>query len=150
MRHALRAGIVMAMMGLAGCAASTPSAPADPPAASPAASLGKPLDAGAVAALYGAPHREDGVVLSGAHQGAHWTKWIRPDGSLELSAAHGLFADSGRFVLRGNVVCARWEQIDHGRENCMHLVQDGPDEYTSIGADGQPGSRFKVEPPEEK
>ena len=136
----MRGSIVLAMMGLAGCAAS----PAPPSADPPVAALGKPLDAQAVAALYRAPHREDGVVLTGAHQGAHWTKWTKPDGSLELSAAHGLFADSGHFVLRGNSVCARWSQIDHGRENCMHLVQDGPGEYTSIGPDGKPGSRFKV------
>ncbi len=129
------AAVVLVAAGVAGC--STP-----PPAAT-----GAPLGAAEIAALYAAPHREDGVVVGGAHVGAHWTKWTKPDGSMELSAAHGLFADSGTFVLRGNAVCARWEQIDHGRENCMHLVRSGPDEYTTIGPDGQPGSRFKVKPP---
>lgn len=142
MRHTFRGGMAMALIGLAGCAAapSSPKPRTDPAAAA----LGPPLTAHAIAALYGEPHREDGVVLTGAHQGAHWTKWTKPDGSLELSAAHGLFADTGHFVLRGNRVCARWSQIDHGHENCMHLVKDGPDEYTSIGSDGRPGSRFKV------
>jgi len=132
---------VAALTGLLGCAGQPPA-----PKPATAGAHGAPMDAQALAALYAAPHRENGVVLGGAHQGTHWVKWTKPDGSLELSAAHGLFADTGHYVLRGNQLCARWTQIDHGRENCMHLIEDGPGQYTSIGADGRPGSRFTVVP----
>jgi hypothetical protein len=116
------------------------------PAARTSGADAAPVDATQLAALYAAPHREDGVVLSGAHAGAHWIKWAKPDGSLELSAAHGLFADSGRFVLKGDQVCAQWSHIDNGRETCMHLVKTGADTYTSYDTGGQAGSRFRVRP----
>jgi len=127
--------VVTALIGCAGQSA--------PPTVATAAT-GTPVDAQALATLYATPHRENGVVLGGAHEGTQWVKWAKPDGSLELSAAHGLFADTGHFVLRGDEVCARWTEIDHGREACMHLVKDGPDEYTSVGPDGKPGSHFTV------
>ncbi len=118
--------------------------------AATAAAHGTPVDAAALRALYAAPHREDGVVLHGDHAGAHWIKWTKPDGSLEISAGHGLFADTGTFVVRGDTVCARWSHIDDGHENCMHLVRTGPDTYTSVDPDGVPGSSFRVRPSDGK
>ena len=143
----VRIGAALALAAacvVAACA--TPQRAAPPPAGQQAAQSAVPVDATQLAALYAAPHREDGVVLSGAHAGAHWIKWAKPDGSLELSAAHGLFADSGHFVLKGNQVCAHWSQIDQGHETCMYLVRIGADTYTSYDTMGRPGSRFHVRP----
>lgn len=105
------------------------------------------LGAAELRALYAEAHREDGVVVSGAHVGARWIKWVKPDGSLELSAAHGLFADTGRFTVKSNEVCSQWEHIDDGKEACVHLVKVGPGKYTSYDADGAPGSTFRVSAP---
>ncbi len=109
---------------------------------------GTPVGPAELRALYAMPHREDGVVITGPHAGAQWTKWTKPDGSIELSAAHGMFADSGKFVLKDDAVCASWAHIDEGRETCMRLTRTGPDSYTSTTLDGQPGSRFRVRPSE--
>ena len=65
------------------------------------AARGTPSGAEALRALYGAPHREDGVVIAGAHAGAQWIKWTKPDGNIELSAAHGMFADTGKYRAEG-------------------------------------------------
>ena len=121
---------------------SVPAAAAPAPPGMP----GTPVDAAALRALYAAPHREDGVVIAGAHAGARWIKWTKPDGSIELSAAHGMFADTGKFELKDDAVCASWAHIDNGRETCMRLFRSGPDSYTSITLDGKPGSRFRVRP----
>ncbi len=106
-----------------------------------------PMCEAALEALYAAPHREDGTVMHGSHQGAQWTKWAKPDGSMELLAGHGLFADTGKFVVRGDMVCTRWGIIDHGKEGCEHVVQVGANEYMTVGTDGVEGSKFKVLPP---
>jgi hypothetical protein len=138
---------VAALTALLGCAGPPPAAP--PPLA-PAATrvvLPSPISAVALRAIYAVPHREEGTVLLGAHRGAKWTKWTKPDGGLELLAGHGMFADSGKFVIRGNMICSTWGIIDSGRENCVHLVQVADDEYVSYGADGLEGSRFKIMPP---
>ena len=121
-------------------------APSQPGKPGAAAAPGTPVGVAELQALYAAPHREDGVVLAGAHAGARWIKWTKPDGSIELSAAHGMFADTGKFVLKDDAVCASWAHIDNGRETCMHLFRTGPDSYTSITLDGNPGSRFSVRP----
>jgi hypothetical protein len=126
-----------------GCALPPPApAPTAGPPPPPA-----PMDAEAVRALYAAAHREEGTVMHGAHQGAQWTKWAKPDGSMELLAGHGLFADTGRFAIRGNMICTSWGIIDHGREGCERLVQVGDNEYMTYGMDGVEGSKFKVLPP---
>jgi hypothetical protein len=119
------------------------------PPPTPAVATGRPapIDAAALEALYGAPHREDGTVLHGSHEGAQWTKWAKPDGSMELLAGHGLFADTGKFVIRGNAICTAWGHIDQGRENCVHLAHVGDNEYVTYDDDGSEGSRFKVMPP---
>lgn len=130
---------IAAAAALAGCAG--------PPAPPAGAAAGGPIGATELRALYATAHREDGVVLHGAHAGARWTKWARPDGSLELSAAHGLFADTGRYVLKGDQICSSWSQIDDGRQICMRLRRTGPDTYVSVEANGNEGSRFKVGPP---
>ncbi len=110
-------------------------------------SQAQPMGPAEIKALYHAPHRENGVVLSGAHAGAHWTKWTKPDGTMELSAAHGLFADSGKYVVKGDQVCATWSHIDKGKQNCMHLLKDGANDYITVQADGSQGSRFSVTSP---
>ena len=102
------------------------------------------LDATAIQAIYALPHREDGTVMHGSHAGASWTKWTKSDGSLELLAGHGMFADTGKFVIRGNAVCSKWGIIDGGKEHCVHLARIGTDEYMTYGEDGVEGSRFKV------
>lgn len=136
------AALVLAVAVMAGGCAGPQSqgATAEPEA------QGTPLSMAEVRALYAAPHREDGVVLNGAHAGAHWTKWWKPDGSIELSAAHGMFADTGTYAIRGDAVCARWSHIDHGHESCMRIFKSGTDTYTTIDPDGRPGSRFRVRP----
>jgi hypothetical protein len=135
----------VAVAMLIGCAAPQPSPPAEQAAA--AAGQAVALGAADVHALYGSPHQEDGVVLHGAHAGAHWTKWTKPDGTVELTAAHGLFTDKGRFVIRGNEVCYTWQHIDGGRQTCVHLAKVGADEYLSYASDGTEGSRFRVSVP---
>jgi len=105
-----------------------------------------PLDDAALRALYSEPHREDGTVMHGSHQGAQWTKWTKPDGGLELLAGHGLFADSGKYEIRGNTICSRWSHIDSGKESCMQVIQVSADEYVTVGSDGKEGSRFHVVP----
>lgn len=136
---------------LAGCGAPRPAGHA--PATQGSAETPRPtgpavLDRAALQALYATPHREDGTVLAGAHAGAHWTKWTKPDGSAELSAAHGLFADSGKYVIRADRVCWRWSQIDSGRETCMRVMKVGDNEYKTLAPDGSEGSRFRVGPPD--
>jgi hypothetical protein len=105
------------------------------------------IDAATLQAMYAVPHREDGTVMHGSHEGAQWTKWAKPDGSMELLAGHGLFADSGKYVIRGNLLCTTWGHIDSGHENCVRLVQISTDEYMTYGTDGTEGSRFEVHPP---
>lgn len=141
----LGVAVALAVALIGGCTrAGTSGQPSDPAVA--ATRGGTPVSPSALHALYSQPHREDGVVLSGAHAGAHWIKWTKPDGSLELSAAHGLFADTGHYVLKNDAVCARWSHIDDGHENCMRLVKTGADSYVSLGSDGKPGSSFHVRP----
>jgi hypothetical protein len=145
MRGAWHALALSAAAALLGCAdLQQVVAPAQ---TTDTATLPAPIDAAAVRALYAAPHREDGTVMHGSHEGAQWTKWTKPDGSLELLAGHGLFADTGRFVIRGNALCSTWGHIDGSKEHCVHLVQIGPDEYVTYGDDREEGSRFKVRPP---
>jgi hypothetical protein len=124
------------------------------PSGTPSASLAAvrpavppPMPAADVLALYATPHREEGTVMHGSHEGAHWTKWAKPDGSMELLAGHGLFADTGKFVIRGNMICTTWGHIDDGHENCVHLVQVSSGEYVTYGTDGKEGSRFEIQPP---
>ncbi len=145
-----KAGFLCALAAvtvLAGCA--SPGTRGRAPSAQGNAAPARPavLDKAALLALYATPHREDGTVLAGAHAGAHWTKWTKPDGSAELSAAHGLFADSGRFAIRDNRVCWRWSQIDSGRETCMRVMKVGDNEYKTFAPDGSEGSSFRVAPP---
>jgi hypothetical protein len=135
----------IAATALLGCAQGHPSSEVASVSAQPANP--SPIAAAAVQALYAVPHREDGTVMQGSHQGAHWIRWAKPDGSLELLAAHGLFADSGKYVIRGNALCMTWGHIDEGKESCVHLVQVSADEYVTYGTDGSQGSRFRVGPP---
>jgi hypothetical protein len=93
--------------------------------------------------MYSAAHREDGVVLKGAHEGAQWTRWLKPDGTMKLSAAHGLFTDTGRFVVEGDQLCSTWDHIDGGKKSCVHVVKTGPEEYVTYGDDGA-GSSFRM------
>jgi curli biogenesis system outer membrane secretion channel CsgG len=142
--------VLAAAAALAGCAgspSSSTSAIAADNAASPAKAAAAPVGAEVVRTLYASPHREDGVVLDGAHAGAHFTKWAKPDGSLELSAAHGLFADTGKFIVKGNEVCSSWEHIDNGRQGCVQLMKVGTNEYVTLRPDGSEGTRFRVSPP---
>jgi hypothetical protein len=137
----------VATTALLGCAELHPSGPTTA-AADPAVSAQPaPIDPAAVQALYAVPHREEGTVLHGSHQGAQWTKWAKPDGSLELLAGHGLFADTGKFVIRGNMLCSTWGHIDGGHEHCVQLVRVSADEYVTYAEDGTEGSRFQVRPP---
>lgn len=138
---------------LAGCGApgGAGRAPATQGTAAPLPSMHPPardLDQAALQALYATPHREDGIVLAGAHAGAHWTKWTKPDGSAELSAAHGLFADSGKYAIRDDRVCWRWSQIDAGKETCMRVMKVGDNEYKTLAPDGSEGSSFRVASPD--
>lgn len=135
MRQARRGSIVM----LAGLAAACAAPDAPTPAAQPAT-----MDGAALRALYGTPHREEGVVLSGSHVGAPWTRWVRSNGAADLTAGHGLFADTGHYAVRDDTVCWTWGHIDKGRENCMRLARIGPDTYVSYDPDGSQGSRFSV------
>jgi hypothetical protein len=129
------------MSALLGCAELQSAA--DPPGAAAAPT---PIDAKALQVLYATPHREDGMVLHGSHQGAEWTKWAKPNGHMELLAGHGLFADTGKYTLRGNRICTAWGHIDAGKEGCETLVLVGTDEYVTYGSTGSEGSRFKVRP----
>ena len=146
-RVALAAAAMLAGCGAPGNAGRAP-ATAGTEAALSAHPAVRDLDRAALQALYATPHREDGTVLAGAHAGAHWTKWTKPDGSAELSAAHGLFADSGKYVIRADRVCWRWSQIDSGRETCMRVMKVGDNEYKTFAPDGSEGSRFRVGPPD--
>ena len=148
MRQPIRFLPLIAFAALLGCAelgtpAPTPEAAATPPSPAKAA----PIDAVALHAIYAVSHREDGTVMHGSHEGAEWTKWAKPDGHMELLAGHGMFADSGKYVIRGNAICTAWGHIDGGKEACAHLVRVSPDEYVTYGDDGSEGSRFKVGPP---
>lgn len=134
-----------AVAALIGCSASGTSPRAD--RASSASSRSTPGGAAEVQALYGTAHREDGVVLQGDHAGAHWTKWAAPDGTLRLSAGHGLFTDTGKFVLRGNEICSTWAHIDAGKENCVRPVKIGADEYATYLPDGSENATFRVSAP---
>lgn len=143
--------ILAAIAVLGACAGQPPARTAAfsaaPAASSPAAAHEALVDATLIHTLYSSPHREDGVVLGGAHAGAHWTKWTKPDGTMELTAAHGLFADSGKFIVKGDEICASWEHIDQGRQTCMRLVKEGANEYVTVMPDGSQGSRFRVVSP---
>ncbi len=97
--------------------------------------------------LYGTAHREDGVVLHGSHVGARWTKWVKPDGSMQLLAGAGLFTDTGRVVVVGDTVCSTWQHIDGGKTSCMRVGRIAVDTYVSYGADQVSGSRFRVSIP---
>jgi hypothetical protein len=135
-----------ALAALLGCATPGPStAPqgSDAPVAPPRSVF---LDAAAVRALYAGPHREEGVVLHGSHEGAPWTKWTKRDGTVELLAGHGLFADTGTLAIRGNTACWRWAHIDGGKESCLHLARVGADEYVTYDPDGSEGSHFRIVP----
>lgn len=145
MSETSRLSAIAALALLLGCAQSPVlSTAAIPP---PPSSDPTPITAQAVHALYAVPHREDGTVLDGDHKGAQWTKWAKPDGSMELLAGHGMFADSGKYVIRGNMICTKWGFIDGGRESCVHLVRVSVDEYVTYSPDGSEGSRFKIGPP---
>ncbi len=135
--------VAVAMVALTGCAAPSPTSSPPGPQAAAAPEQPKAIDAREVEALYDTAHREDGVVLAGAHAGAHWIKWYKPDGKMELSAAHGLFADSGTYAVSGDKVCVAWNHIDDGKRTCMHLIKNGVD-YITLMPDGSEGSRFRV------
>lgn len=126
------------MVALAGCAARTSSS---------APTAETPLAPPQLRALYTTAHREDGVVLEGDHSGKHWTKWIAPDGTLRLSAAHGMFRDTGRLRVEGDQVCSTWEHIDKGRTACMRVAPAGKDTYVALDPDGTPASQFNVTTP---
>jgi hypothetical protein len=133
---------------VAGCTSLAPTPPpvaSGPPAAPPANAARIGPDA--LHALYATSHKEEGVVLQGAHAGAHWTKWTNPNGSMQLEAAHGVFTDTGHYALHGDMICQRWTVIESGKEGCDYLVQVGADEYVSYQADGSEGSRIKMMPP---
>jgi hypothetical protein len=137
-----------AVAALLGCAnLQTPAPPPQAAAAPPAAKPATPIDAAAVQTIYAVPHREDGIVLHGSHEGAEWTKWTKPDGSVELVAGHGMFADTGKYVIHGNMICTAWGHINGGKQGCERLVRVSPDEYVTYDDDGSEGSRFKVGPP---
>jgi hypothetical protein len=105
------------------------------------------LPAKAVGALYTTLHREDGVVLAGNLAGKRWIKWVTADGTLRLSAAHGLFRDDGRLRVKGDEVCSTWDHIDKGRTDCMRLTEVAPDTYVTVDSDGTQVSRFRVTTP---
>ncbi len=126
-----------ALVALAGCGATHADS------SSHAQVSGKPVDAAALQDMYRTAHREDGVVLQGAHEGAHWTRWLKPDGTMTLSAAHGLFTDTGRFTVEGDQLCSTWTHIDSGKKSCVHVVKTGPDAYVTYGDDGA-GSSFRM------
>jgi hypothetical protein len=117
------------------------------PAATPQQAAATPLGPAEVQALYATPHREDGVVVEGPHAGTHWTKWANPDGTLKLSAAHGLFTDTGSYVVRGNQLCVTWQQIDSGKSTCLHVARIGANEYANVLPNGTETSTFKVSSP---
>jgi hypothetical protein len=139
-----KTSVALALAGacaLAGC-----SGPASGPGSATASAAGQitPMGAEEVFSLYARPHREDGVVIQGDHAGAHWTKWADPNGTLKLTAAHGMFTDTGRFVLKGNEVCFTWQSIDDGKTNCMHVARIGADEYANLTPAGAEMSTFRV------
>jgi hypothetical protein len=145
----LRAAFLLSWMvaAVAGC---TSLAPTPPPvvggAPSPPPTSAR-IGPDGLHALYATSHKEEGTVLQGAHVGAHWTKWTNPNGSMQLVAAHGVFTDSGHYVLRGDMICSRWTVIESGKEGCDYLVRVGDDEYVSYQPDGSQGSRIKMMPP---
>jgi hypothetical protein len=139
--------VVCALAGLlvlGGCGGDAPPAAV----ASSAPAQREPLlPAKAVGALYTTLHREDGVVLSGDHAGKRWVKWVAPDGTLRLSAAHGMFRDDGRLRVKGDEICSTWEHIDKGQTACMRLTEVAPDTYITVDSDGTQVSRFRVTTP---
>jgi len=143
-RQFIAVAILSGVFAMTGCAdrASSPQATASSPSA-PQGSLGPAQ----LKALYDTPHREDGVVLRGEHEGKSWTKWIGPDGTVRLSAAHGMFTDTGRVRVDGNQVCSTWEHIDKGRTACMRLTEVAPNTFVAIDHDGNQASRFNVTTP---
>ncbi len=86
-------------------------------------------------------------MLSGPHAGKHWIKWVKADGTLRLSAAHGMFRDNGRVRVDGNEVCSTWDTIDKGKTACMRLSKVSPGLYVTIDGDGAQASRFRVTVP---
>lgn len=124
---------------LAGCA--TPPPPAPVASAAPPSQM---LTNAELLALYGTQHREDGVVLHGGHVGAHWTKWVSPDGSLRLSAGAGLFTDTGHLVVQGDRVCSTWTHIDDGKQACMRVAKVAAGSYVTYGPNGVSASSFRV------
>jgi hypothetical protein len=134
------------MLAMTGCADRTSSSQASassPPAHGEQAAL----NPAQLKALYDTPHREDGVVLKGEHEGKHWIKWIGPDGTLRLSAAHGMYTDAGRVRVDGNQVCSTWDHIDKGRTACMRLTEVAPNTYVAVDHDGNQASQFNVTTP---
>jgi hypothetical protein len=142
--HLRRIIALASVTALLGCAEPKIFTVVSPPGQPPQP---EPLDDAALRALYASPHREDGTVIAGSHQGAQWTKWTKPDGGLELLAGHGLFADSGTYEIRDNMICSKWSHIDGGKESCMRVIQVSSDEYMTLGTDGKQGSRFHIAPP---
>jgi hypothetical protein len=139
--------LVLAFGGLlllSGCGGDQPPAPV---ASAVPIQPGLLLPAKAVGTLYTTPHREDGIVLSGNHAGKRWVKWVEPDGTLRLSAAHGMFRDDGRLKVDGNQVCSTWDHIDKGQTACMRLTEVAPDTYVAVDSDGAQVSRFQVTTP---
>ena len=134
------------LLVLSGCGETQPPAPV---ASSGSVPVGPLLPAKAVGTLYTTVHREDGVVLSGDHAGKHWVKWVAADGTLRLSAAHGMFRDDGRLRVDGNKVCSTWEHIDKGQTACMRLSEVAPDTYVTVDSNGTEVARFRVTTPGE-
>jgi hypothetical protein len=136
--------VLAAVVALTACAAIRDSdAPAKTAEAGPPlpAQLG-PAD---IQKLYELAHREDGVVASGRpHAGAHWIRWVKPDGDMKLVAGAGAFTDTGTFAIRGNSFCIAWKTIDHGKETCFHYARIGDNTYASYLVDGTESATFKV------
>jgi hypothetical protein len=142
---------VAALIAMAGCSNPSPTvataASGEKAADTTTRASATPVPPPQLHALYSERHREDGVVLSGDNAGKKWIKWAAPDGSMRLSAAHGLYRDAGHFKIEGDKVCSTWEHIDEGKTACMHLVEVAPDTYVSVDHDGKQSSRFKVTTP---
>jgi hypothetical protein len=137
---------LLGILVLNGCAGDQPPAPVAASGPVPAEPL---LPAKAVDALYTSLHREDGVVLAGDHAGKRWVKWVAADGTLRLSAAHGMFRDDGRLRVEGNEVCSTWDHIDKGQTACMRLSEIAPNTYVTVDSEGKEVSRFRVTTPGE-
>jgi hypothetical protein len=136
---------LLGILALGGCGGDQPPAPIAEAPVQPEVLM----PARAVGALYKTLHREDGVVLAGSHAGKRWVKWVSADGTLRLSAAHGMFRDDGKLRVDGNEVCSTWEHIDKGQTACMRLTEVAPDTYVTVDSQGTEVSRFRVTTPGE-